>query len=94
MTTPPLPGPSLQAVNQSGLFSGPWYEFLRFVSRRAITPVAPSYTKAQLQGGAAVFTATANPSAIVVCSDEAGGAVLAFSDGTNWRRVTDRAVIS
>lgn len=26
--------------------------------------------------------------------DEAGGAVLAFSDGTNWRRVTDRAVVS
>jgi len=27
-------------------------------------------------------------------SDETGGAVPAFSDGTNWRRVTDRAVIS
>ena len=23
-----------------------------------------------------------------------GGGVIAFSDGTNWRRVTDRAVIS
>lgn len=27
-------------------------------------------------------------------SDESGGAVLAFSDGANWRRVTDRAVVS
>ncbi|MCB2113857.1 MAG: DUF2793 domain-containing protein [Parvularculaceae bacterium] len=27
-------------------------------------------------------------------SDEAGGAVIAFSDGTNWRRTTDRAVVS
>lgn len=27
-------------------------------------------------------------------SDEAGGAVIAFSDGTDWRRVTDRAVVS
>lgn len=27
-------------------------------------------------------------------SDETGGATLAFSDGTNWRRVQDRAVVS
>jgi hypothetical protein len=31
---------------------------------------------------------------IIYVSDETGGAVLAFSDGTNWRRVTDRAVVS
>jgi hypothetical protein len=31
---------------------------------------------------------------IVYVSDETGGAVLAFADGTNWRRVTDRAVVS
>lgn len=28
------------------------------------------------------------------CSNESGGAVPVFGDGTNWRRVTDRAVIS
>jgi hypothetical protein len=38
--------------------------------------------------------ATAGAGAIVLVSDEAGGAVLAFSDGSDWRRVTDRAVIS
>lgn len=32
--------------------------------------------------------------ALLHVSDEAGGAVLAFSDGANWRRVTDRAVVS
>jgi hypothetical protein len=32
--------------------------------------------------------------ALVYVSDEAGGAVPAFSDGTSWRRVTDRAVVS
>lgn len=32
--------------------------------------------------------------AIIYVSDESGGAVVAFSDGTNWRRVTDRAVVS
>ncbi|MHA1572466.1 MAG: hypothetical protein ACTSX8_00575 [Alphaproteobacteria bacterium] len=38
---------------------------------------------------------TADPAAMVgYCSDETGGAVLCFSDGTDWRRCTDRAVIS
>ena len=27
-------------------------------------------------------------------TNESGGYVRAFSDGTNWRRVTDRAVVS
>lgn len=31
---------------------------------------------------------------ILFVPDEAGGATLAFSDGANWRRVTDRAVVS
>lgn len=48
----------------------------------------------------AAFAKAALPSAaggagqIVYVSDEAGGAVLAFSDGTTWRRVTDRAPVS
>jgi hypothetical protein len=32
--------------------------------------------------------------AIVYVPDEDGGAVLAFSDGTDWRRSTDRSVVS
>lgn len=31
---------------------------------------------------------------LIYVSDEAGGAVPAFSDGVNWRRVTDRAIVS
>lgn len=31
---------------------------------------------------------------MIFVTDEAGGSVPAFSDGTNWRRVTDRAVVS
>lgn len=45
-----------------------------------------SYTVAGLPTGAAGDMA--------YCSDETGGAVPVFSDGTNWRRVTDRAVAS
>lgn len=38
--------------------------------------------------------ASAGAGQMIFVSDEAGGATLAFSDGTSWRRVTDRAVIS
>lgn len=31
---------------------------------------------------------------LIYVSDEAGGATPAFADGTNWRRVADRAVVS
>lgn len=34
------------------------------------------------------------PYAQVLVTDETGGAVPAFSDGTDWRRVTDRSVVS
>lgn len=45
------------------------------------------------------YTVATVPSASVIgqliyVSNETGGAVVAFSDGTNWRRVTDRAVVS
>lgn len=35
-----------------------------------------------------------NVGKIAVCSDEAGGTTIVFADGTNWRRVQDRAVMS
>lgn len=37
---------------------------------------------------------TSGAGAIIYVSNESGGAVIAFSDGTNWRRSTDRAIIS
>jgi hypothetical protein len=46
-----------------------------------------SYAKASLPSAAVA-------GGIIYVSDDAGGAVIAFSDGTSWRRVTDRAVIS
>ena len=45
----------------------------------------PSYAVAGLPSAA-----TAGQ--LVYISDETGGAVVAFSDGTDWRRVTDRAI--
>lgn len=45
------------------------------------------------------FTVATLPSAatagqMIFVSDETGGAVMAFSDGTNWLRVTDRAIVA
>ncbi len=51
-------------------------------------PAAPAYTVA------GVPSASVNVRGIIYVSDEAGGATLAFSDGTNWRRVQDRAVVT
>lgn len=31
---------------------------------------------------------------LIIVSNETGGLTVAFSDGTNWRRVQDRAVVS
>ena len=48
----------------------------------------PTYTVAGLPS-AALY-----PWQLVGVTNEAGGAVVAFSDGTNWRRVTDRTTVS
>lgn len=57
-----------------------------------ITPsllLLPSYTVLQL-----VSLPAAPAGQFVYCSNENGGAIPAFSDGTNWRRVSDRAIVS
>lgn len=48
-----------------------------------------SYTVSALPSAAA-----SGSGALVYVSNESGGAVLAFSDGTAWRRVTDRLVVA
>ena len=46
------------------------------------------YTVAQLG------SLTSSAGAMVYCTDETGGSIPAFYDGTNWRRVSDRAIVS
>jgi hypothetical protein len=48
----------------------------------------PNYTVAGVPSAASLS------GAMIYVSNETGGAVVAFSDGTDWRRVTDRAIIS
>lgn len=50
-------------------------------------PKLPSVKKASLPPQADMFE-------MIGVSDESGGAVPAFWDGSHWRRVTDRAVVS
>lgn len=51
------------------------------------TPTLTSFTVATLP--------SASPAGkMIYVSNESGGAVPAFSDNTNWRRVTDRAIVS
>ena len=60
-------------------------------SIKASQPIIfPSYTVLQLQA----LTASAYTGGMAYCSDEADGATMVFCDGTNWRRVQDRAIIS
>jgi len=49
--------------------------------------VLPYYTVAQLPSSEI-------SGQLIFVSNESGGAVPAFSDGTNWRRVTDRVIVS
>jgi len=49
--------------------------------------VLPSYTTSTLPSAAVA-------GAMIYVTNEAGGPVPAFADGTNWRRVTDRAIVT
>ena len=52
-------------------------------------PKLPSFTVAGVPSAS-----TYGAGSLIYVSNESGGACVAFSDGTNWRRVTDRAVVS
>ena len=55
---------------------------------------AKAFTVATLPNPASYNPENNGRAAFIYVSDEAGGATLAFCDGTDWRRVQDRAVVS
>lgn len=55
---------------------------------------AKAFTVATLPDPANYDPGVRGKAAYVFVSDESGGATLAFCDGTNWRRVQDRAIVS
>lgn len=58
------------------------------ISYFAKPPKLPSYVVAALPSAV-----TVGAGALAFCTDETGGAVPVFSDGSDWRRMTDRAVV-
>jgi hypothetical protein len=66
-----------------------WVEPFRLSIERAIRGAGemPTHSVADLPPAAGARR-------IIFVADEAGGAVIAFNDGSHWRRVTDRAVVS
>jgi len=66
-----------------------FYTGLTLVASANGVPRVPSFTVSGLPAAA-----TAGAGALAYVSNESGGAVLTFSDGTDWRRVSDRAVVS
>lgn len=64
--------------------NGPNYSKAHFTA----PPILPTYTVATLPSAATYRRG------LIEVSDEAGGTTLAFSDGSNWRRVQDRAQVT
>ena len=62
-----------------------WQRYLQ--ESIVIADQAKEYTVATLPAASGTIR-------LAFVTNETGGYVLAFSDGTNWRRVTDRAVVS
>ena len=60
---------------------------LNLIANTATNPVAPSYTVSTVPDAN-------TPGQMIYVSDETGGAVIAFSNGSAWLRCTDRAVVS
>lgn len=86
LTPPPL----RSRISEKGICGRLWQTW--FQDLRALLGGSPlplvSYTVANAPA-AASFTGH-----LIYVSDETGGATIAFSDGTNWRRVQDRVIIS
>lgn len=84
--------PDFRDLPSPTIFTGNWNEWLfrvydRLGGNRNNILFVPSFTVATLPPATLA-------GGIIYVSNEVGGAVLAFSDGTNWRRVTDRAIVS
>lgn len=86
-----LPIQEAMVVREGGLVTVQWGLFFDklFKMLNLSRPwELPSFTVASAPD------ATKHTGSVVFVSNETGGATVAFSDGTNWRRVQDRAIIS
>lgn len=88
LSAPPIKN---NVVAPSGGFTNPWVLFFNSIFKLLNNnqpQQIPAYTVSTLP------TASTWTGFLVYVSNETGGATVAFSDGTYWRRVQDRAVVS
>ncbi len=74
-----------------------WLEALHVVCRTGTQPVIHAFGPMQMASymvSTLPDAADAGAGAVIFVSDESGGATLAFSDGANWRRIQDRAIVT
>lgn len=85
--------PSVQTamVERTGAIARGWAEFLQYVSKivNGMEPLPLKACSVVDLPDPQLYRAT-----MIYVADEVGGAVPAFSDGVNWRRVTDRNIVS
>ena len=79
-------------INAGDIYAESWAGETAIVG----TSAAFSYSKSSYHQGEAdpTPTITGTTGGMILVTDETGGAIPAFYDGTNWRRVTDRAIVS
>lgn len=70
-----------------------WVEALRFDRNAGRAAFSGAVTVESRARASLPSAAARGAGAILYVSDERGGPTLAFSDGTAWRRVADRAVV-
>ena len=81
-------------VGGNGLASPAMRQFITELELKLNGAVFGDALSLQIYLVADVPDATIWTGAMIFVSDETGGSIPAFSDGTSWRRVTDRTVIS
>ena len=101
---PQIAGPGIDEARARDLLQD-WMNDTREVLQEAVTALAdeaqrrfqpvqlPAATVAQLQGAAPRWRAGGS-GRVVYCTNDVGGATLAYSDGTDWRRATDGTIVS
>lgn len=86
----PAPIDDTTLLKTTGRFTIPWTRWFDSVYR-----VLAGKDPLQLASYTVLTLPPATqPGQFIYVSNEAGGAQTAFSDGTNWRRSTDRAIVS
>lgn len=65
-----------------------------FDNRVGLIPTWGGFIKPESYTVATLPSASTYAGSMIYVSDETGGATVAFSDGTNWRRVQDRNIVS